>query len=105
LASLRHVVLPAALPGYVAGLRQGWAFAWRSLMAGELLVIIETRPALGSQLHFARELSDAPALIALMISVVLIGILVEGLPVSLVERRLRRRRGLLEAGGTPTRRA
>ena len=42
LTSWRHVVLPAALPSFVAGLKQGWAFAWRSLMAGELLVIIAT---------------------------------------------------------------
>ncbi len=99
LASLRHVILPAALPGYVAGLKQGWAFSWRSLMAGELLVIIETRPALGSQLQFARELSDAPGLIALMIVVLLIGILVDGLVFAAVEKRIRRRRGLVEVGG------
>ncbi len=96
LASLWHLVLPAALPSYVAGLKQGWAFAWRSLMAGELLVIIETRPAIGSQLLFARELSDAPALIALMIVVLLIGILVEGLVFAAIEQRIRRRRGLVE---------
>lgn len=97
LASLRHVVLPAALPGYVAGLKQGWAFAWRSLMAGELLVIIETRPSLGSELQFARELSDAPALIAMMIVILLIGILVDGLVFSAIERGIRRRRGLVDA--------
>jgi NitT/TauT family transport system permease protein len=98
LASLRHVVLPAALPGYVAGLRQGWAFSWRSLMAGELLVVIDTRPAIGSQLQFARELSDAPALMALMLVVLAIGILIESLVFAAVERRIRRRRGLLEVG-------
>jgi NitT/TauT family transport system permease protein len=97
-AALRHVVLPAALPGYLAGLKQGWAFSWRSLMAGELLVIIETRPALGSQLQFARELSDAPGLIALMLVVLLIGILIDGLVFSALEHRLRRRRGLVEVG-------
>src|SRR5262245_16206895 len=99
LASLRHVVLPAALPGYVAGLKQGWAFSWRSLMAGELLVIIETRPALGSQLQFARELSDAPALLALMLVVLVIGILVDGVVFAAIEQRIRRRRGLIEVGG------
>ncbi len=98
LASLRHVVLPAALPGYVAGLKQGWAFSWRSLMAGELLVIIETRPALGSQLQFARELSDAPGLIALMIVVLTIGILIDSLVFAAIEQRIRRRRGLVEVG-------
>jgi NitT/TauT family transport system permease protein len=97
-ASLRHVVLPAALPDYVAGLKQGWAFSWRSLMAGELIVIIETRPALGSQLQFARELSDASGLLALMLVVLLIGILVDGLVFAVIERRLRQRRGLAEAG-------
>jgi NitT/TauT family transport system permease protein len=96
LASLWHVVLPAALPDYVAGLRQGWAFAWRSLMAGELLVIIASRPAIGSQLHFARELSNAPALIALMLVVLGIGILIEGLCFGTVERWIRRQRGLVE---------
>jgi NitT/TauT family transport system permease protein len=96
LASLRHVVLPAALPDYVAGLKQGWAFSWRSLMAGELLVIIETRPALGSQLQFARELSDAPGLLALMLVVLLIGILVDGLVFAALENHMRRRRGLVD---------
>ena len=67
-------------------------------MAGELLVIIETRPAIWSQLHFARELSDAPALIALMIVVLLIGILVEGIVFAAIEQRIRRRRGLVEVG-------
>jgi NitT/TauT family transport system permease protein len=98
LASLWHVALPAALPGYVAGLKQGWAFAWRSLMAGELLVIIETRPALGSQLQFARELSDAPGLLALMLVVLLIGVLVDGLCFGTLERGIRRRRGLVDGG-------
>jgi NitT/TauT family transport system permease protein len=98
LASLRHVVLPGALPGYVAGLKQGWAFAWRSLMAGELLVIIETRPAIGSQLQFARELSDAPQLLALMLVVLVIGVLVDGLLFANLERGVRRRHGLIEVG-------
>ena len=98
LAALRHVVLPAALPGYLAGLKQGWAFSWRSLMAGELLVILSSRPALGSQLQFARELSDAPGLVALMLVVLLIGILVDGLVFAALEQRLRRRRGLVEVG-------
>jgi len=95
-ASLWHVVLPAALPGYVAGLKQGWAFSWRSLMAGELLVIIETRPALGSQLQFARELSDAPALIALMIVILVVGIVIDDFVFAAIEQRIRRRRGLVE---------
>ena len=63
LALYRHVILPAALPSFVGGLKQGWAFAWRSLMAGELLVIIAGDSSLGVRLQFARELSDAAGLI------------------------------------------
>ena len=47
----RYVILPATLPSFVGGLKQGWAFAWRSLMAGELLVIIQSKPSIGQQMH------------------------------------------------------
>ena len=77
LSLYRHVVLPASLPTYVAGLKQGWAFAWRSLMAGELLVVIATKPSIGAGLQTARELADAPGLIAFMIVVLVIGIVVD----------------------------
>src|SRR5215469_9396746 len=43
----RYLILPASLPAYVAGLKQGWAFAWRSLLAGELLVLIANQPSVG----------------------------------------------------------
>ena len=92
-ATYRHVVLPAALPGYVGGLKQGWAFAWRSLMAGELLVVIANRPSLGARLQFARELSDAPGLLALMIVILVIGIAVDSV-FTRADLVLRRRRGL-----------
>jgi sulfonate transport system permease protein len=95
LAAFRHVVLPAALPGYIAGLKQGWAFAWRSLMAGELIVVIESRPALGAELNFAREFSDAPRLLAMMIVILVIGIVVDS-AFGVVENQIRRRRGLVE---------
>lgn len=94
----RHVVLPAALPAFVSGLKQGWAFAWRSLMAGELLVIIAARPSIGVRLDTARQLSDAPGLMAMMIIVLLIGILVDALLFGSVERHIRRNRGLIAAG-------
>ncbi|MDP8976573.1 MAG: ABC transporter permease [Actinomycetota bacterium] len=89
----RHVILPASLPSFVAGLKQGWAFAWRSLMAGELLVILANRPSIGARLQFARELSDAPALLALMIVVLVIGIVVDGV-FNQVDGHIRARRGL-----------
>jgi NitT/TauT family transport system permease protein len=96
ISAYRHVILPAALPGFVGGLKQGWAFAWRSLMAGELLVIIASRPSLGVRLQFARELADAEALLAAMIVVLLIGIVVDAAFFGRLERSIRRRWGLLD---------
>jgi NitT/TauT family transport system permease protein len=92
----RHVILPAALPSFVAGLKQGWAFSWRSLMAGELLVIIAAQPSIGVRLQFARDLADAPALIATMLVVLIIGIAVDALVFGTLERTIRRRWGLAE---------
>lgn len=90
---LRRVILPAALPTYVAGLKQGWAFAWRSLLAGELLVTISQVTALGTMLSNARSFADAPTLIAVMIVVLIIGMVVDSV-FSVIAGGLRRRRGL-----------
>lgn len=92
-ALYRHVVLPAALPAFVGGLKQGWAFAWRSLMAGELLVVVG--PSLGARIQFARELSDAELLFALMLVVLVLGVVVDA-GLSAADRSLRVRRGLVE---------
>ncbi|MER6944540.1 ABC transporter permease subunit [Nonomuraea sp. NPDC000554] len=89
----RHVILPASLPSFLAGLKQGWAFAWRSLMAGELLVIIAYQSSLGEQLANARELSDSPGLIGTMIVILLIGIVIDML-FEVADSALRRRWGL-----------
>jgi len=96
-AFYRHVLLPAALPGYVAGLKQGWAFAWRSLMAGELLVIIAARPSLGVRLQYEREFADAKGVIAVMLVILAIGIVVDAIGFGAVERTIRRHRGLTDA--------
>jgi NitT/TauT family transport system permease protein len=95
-ANLRHIVLPAALPAFVAGLKQGWAFAWRSLLAGELLVTIPGSFGLGQRLDAARQLSDTPLLIAVMIVILMIGILVDELLFGTLERSIRRRYGLVD---------
>lgn len=92
----RRVIFPAALPGYVAGLKQGWAFSWRSLMAGELLVFMADRPSIGARLHFARELSDTEGLLAWMIVVLAIGIAIDWAIFGRIEHSLRARRGLAE---------
>jgi NitT/TauT family transport system permease protein len=94
----QHIVVPAALPAYVAGLNQGWAFAWRSLMAGELLVIIEARPSLGSRLAFAQEFGDSISLIAFMVVILMAGMLADA-AFSSASRRLRARRGLAAPQG------
>ena len=94
IAAYRHVILPAALPSFTAGLKQGWAFSWRSLMAGELLVIIAKSSSLGHQLAVNRELLDAPALMATMIVILVIGIIVDTLFFAQIDKRLRRRWGL-----------
>ena len=91
----RYVILPAALPGFVGGLKQGWGFAWRSLMAGELLVIIKGHQSIGVLMQNARDLSDTPALMAEMIVILIIGIVVDAVVFSGMERTIRRRRGLV----------
>lgn len=89
----RHIILPAALPSYVAGLNQGWAFAWRSLMAGELLVVIAERPSIGSRMAFSQEFGNAPRLIAYMMVILVVGMLADYVFAS-ASRTIRRRRGL-----------
>jgi NitT/TauT family transport system permease protein len=96
--AFRHVILPAALPSFVAGLKQGWAFAWRSLLAGELLVQIPGTFSLGQRLQFEREFADSAGLIAVMIVILVIGILIDALLFGTAERRIRRRYGLVDTG-------
>ena len=95
-SAYRHVIIPAALPGFVGGLKQGWAFAWRSLMAGELLVIVAGANSIGVKLQVARELSDAPWLVSVMVVILAIGIVVDAAFFGQVEKGLRERRGLID---------
>ena len=93
----RHVIIPAAMPSFVAGLKNGWAFAWRSLMAGELLVVIAYQASLGQLLQVNRELSDSQGLLAVMLVILTIGILLDSLVFGTAERRIREKRGLVAA--------
>ena len=95
--SFRYVILPAALPTYVAGLKQGWAFAWRSLLAGELLVIIAGKESLGRVLDVNRQLPDYPGMYATMIVILVIGIVIDTLFFGQIERQIRKRYGLVDA--------
>ena len=92
----RTVTLPASLPSILGGMKQGWAFAWRSLMAGELLVIIPKFQSIGVRLQNARDLSDAPELMATMILILIIGIVVDSLLFATAERAVRARWGLID---------
>jgi NitT/TauT family transport system permease protein len=94
----RYVIAPAALPAIVAGLKQGWAFSWRSLMAGELIVGGISQTALGAQLTYARELNDAPWLLSTMIVILVLGLVVDA-AFGAADRAIRRRWGVLDQAG------
>ncbi len=93
----RYVILPAAMPSFVGGLKQGWAFAWRSLMAGELIVVIANKASLGQLLQVNRELADSEGMLAIMMVILIIGIVLDSVVFGTLEHRIRRRRGLLGA--------
>jgi len=88
-----RVILPASLPYVVSGMKQGWAFAWRSLMAAEIFVTILTGFGLGHLLHYGRELSAMDQVIGVMVVIVLIGVLADKVLFSPWERFLHRRWG------------
>lgn len=93
LHTLIFVSLPAAAPFVVSGMKQGWAFAWRSLMAAEIYVPIITGLGLGQLLHYGRELNSMDQVIGIMISIIVIGLLADKILFSPVERFLHRRWG------------
>ncbi len=91
LALSLHVILPAAMPSILHGLKQGWTFAWRSLMAGELLFFTLS---LGNLLEQGRDLNDASQVIAVMLVIIVIGVAIDSLIFGPLERRMRVRWGL-----------
>lgn len=88
-----RVLLPAALPFLVSGMKQGWAFAWRSLMAAEIYVTILTGFGLGHLLHYGRELNAMDQVIGIMLVIVVIGLLADKALFAPWERFLHRRWG------------
>jgi len=85
------VLLPAALPGIVTGLKVGWSFAWRSLMAAELIV---NSGGLGFLLQRDREFGDADGVLATILVIIVIGLVVQELVFSPIQRRLQTLWGL-----------
>jgi NitT/TauT family transport system permease protein len=95
-ALYRRVVFPAALPGVMAGLQQAWGFAWKALMAGELIITAAGALGLG---HLLNEQSgDVSALLAVLAAIVIAGVAAEYLIFGQLDRRIRARRGLLADG-------
>jgi NitT/TauT family transport system permease protein len=94
LSLYRYVILPAALPSFIGGLKQGWAFAWRSLMAGEIINIVGHQVSLGQQIQFARDFADAEQLLAIIVVIFVIGVAIDSL-FGILDRGIRRRWGLL----------
>jgi NitT/TauT family transport system permease protein len=95
LAQYRHLILPASLPSFISGLKQGWAFSWRSLMAGELLVIVPGALSIGVRMQQSRDLNEASLVICYIIVVLVIGILIDVL-FNAADNALRKRWGLKE---------
>ncbi|MFC5996856.1 ABC transporter permease [Pseudonocardia hispaniensis] len=100
LAGARHILLPAALPGYLAGCKQGWAFSWRSLMAAE---IIAAGPllgvGLGAYLKEGSDLNNMPGVLAAIALILTVGIGIELVVFRPLERRVLRARGLAPGAG------
>ncbi|CAL9391061.1 ABC transporter permease [Streptomyces werraensis] len=91
-----HITLPAALPGYVAGLKQGWAFSWRSLMAAEIIASFpDLGVGLGQLLENGRNASDMAMVFEAILLILTVGIAIDLLIFSPLERRVLRTRGLL----------
>lgn len=89
------VILPASLPFIISGMKQGWAFAWRSLMAAEIYITVLTGFGLGHLLHYARELHAMEAVLGVMLTIVGIGLLADKVLFAPVERFMRRRWGVV----------
>jgi len=95
LVAARHILLPAAMPGYVAGLKQGWAFAWRSLMAAELITqSARLGTGVGQLLDAGREQLDSTLVFGMIIVILLVGVAIDQVIFAPLERSVLCRRGL-----------
>ncbi len=87
-----NVILPASLPELVSGLKQGWSFAWRALMSGEVMT---TSIGLGQTLIMGRDLADINQVMLVMLVIVIVGIVIDKCIFSVIEKRLLKKRGLI----------
>ena len=86
-----NVIIPASLPAIVSGLKQGWSFAWRALMAGEMM---SATKGLGQVLMVGRDLADISQVMAVMIVIIVLGVVVDKLIFGQIEQNIRQRWGL-----------
>lgn len=86
-----NVIIPASLPNVISGLKQGWSFAWRALMAGEML---SATKGLGQVLMIGRDLSDISQVMAVMIVIIVIGLTVDKFIFGRIEKNIRHKWGL-----------
>ena len=91
LGLILHVLLPASLPHLVAGLKQGWAFAWRSLISGEMIFV---SLGLGHLLMMGRDLNDMSQVVAVMILIMALGQVVDHLFFGRLEHSIRHKWGV-----------
>jgi NitT/TauT family transport system permease protein len=96
-SALRYVVVPAALPAVVSGLKQGWAFAWRSLMAGELITVFPGSIGIAQTLNVSYQNSDFVGVYEAMIVIFVIGVVVDAVFFGTILRAIRKRYGLIDA--------
>jgi NitT/TauT family transport system permease protein len=96
--SARFILLPAALPGYLAGCKQGWAFAWRSLMAAEIIAVSpQLGTGLGAYLKVGSDFNSIAQVVAAIFLILLVGIGIELSVFRPAERQILRTRGLTPA--------
>lgn len=93
LYTLIFVTLPASAPFVLSGMKQGWAFAWRSLMAAEIYVSVASGFGIGQHLHYGRELQRMYQVIGVMFIIIVVGLMADKILFSPLERYLQHRWG------------
>src|SRR5487761_229151 len=93
LSLTRRLIMPAALPTFVAGMKQGWAFTWHALLTAELLVLVAGEPSIGVLFQADQDQTDMPSTIAVMIVILILGVLVDA-AFGVANQAIRKRWGL-----------
>lgn len=88
----QKVILPACVPAFIAGLRQGWSFAWRALMSGE---VMSSTIGLGQTLIVGRDMADINQVMLVMLVIIIVGVVIDKCIFTAIENRVLRKRGLL----------